>query len=56
MSCEDILLETGGWEGGKGCGTIRGWIYGRNKIWCVNKQTNKRQKMKTNREKIQIIK
>jgi hypothetical protein len=23
--CGDILMETGGWGGGIGCGTVRGW-------------------------------
>jgi hypothetical protein len=33
MGGGDILVETEGWGGSMGCGTLRGWIRGWNKIW-----------------------
>jgi hypothetical protein len=37
----DILMETRWWRGGMGCGTVVGADQEGNKIWSVNKQTNK---------------
>lgn len=33
----DILTETGEWGGIMGCGTVRGWTGGGDKIWSVKK-------------------
>jgi hypothetical protein len=34
----DILVETGVWGRGMGCGTVEGWTWWWIKIWSVNKQ------------------
>jgi hypothetical protein len=31
----DILIETEVWGAGMGCGTVRGWIGGGDKIWSL---------------------
>jgi hypothetical protein len=36
----DILVEMGGWGGGMGCGTVRGWIGEGNKIQSIKKLIN----------------
>jgi hypothetical protein len=31
-----------GWGGGMGCGTVRGWTWGGDKIWSVKKEKKKK--------------
>jgi hypothetical protein len=43
-------METRGWGGGMGCGTVGRWIKGADKIWSVKNKLLKRKKKKRNKK------